>query len=200
MRKKLCCVLMMTLLLTGCGRGGENKAEEMALQARGEYLVMTHCSGSAKITADYGQRVYCYELDFSADEQETQLELTAPETVAGLKARLSAQEGSRLECDGAVLETGPLSEDGLTPLSALPAILTALCRGYLDQCALEEQEGGAVLRLLIRNPEEKLGAGVETTLWLDAADNRLLRAEISRDGFCVIQCEFSSFAMGSEVK
>ena len=197
MRKGLCCVLMMTLLLTGCGGGGGNKAEEMALQARGEYLAMTHCSGSAKIVADYGQRVYCYELNFSSNEQETLLELTAPETVAGMRARLSEEEGSLLECDGAVLETGPLNEEGLTPVSAVPAILTALRRGYLDQCALEEQEGAEVLRLLIRDPEEELGAGLETTLWLDAKDHTLLRAEMSQDGVCVIQCEFPLFSMGN---
>lgn len=201
MRKKLCCVLMMTLLLSACSAGGgENKAEEMALQARGEYLAMTHCSGSAKITADYGKRVYCYELDFSADEKETVLDLTAPETVAGIRAKLSAEAGSVLECDGAVLETGPLNEDGLTPLTAVPAILTALQKGYLDLCTLEQQAEEEVLRILIRDPEYELGTGLETTLWLDTKDYALLRGEMSQDGVCLIQCEFSSFSLRDEDK
>lgn len=196
MRKTLCCVLMMTLLLSACSAGGEgNKAEEAALQARGEYLAMTQGSGSAKITADYGKRVYCYELDFTVDEQATVLKLTAPETVAGLEVRLSAEEGSVLECDGAILETGPLEEGGMTPLTAIPAILTAIRKGYLDLCTLEEQE--EVLRILVRDPEKQLGTGLETTLWLNTKDHTLLRSEISRDGVCVIQCEFSSFSLGS---
>ena len=199
MRKTLCCVLMMTLLLSACSAGGEgNKAEEAALRARGEYLAMTQSSGSAKITADYGKRVYCYELNFAANQQETFLELTAPETVAGLKVRLSAEEGSVLECEGALLETGPLDEDGLTPLTAIPAILTAIRKGYLDLCTLEEQE--EVLRILVRDPEQELGTGLETTLWLKAKDHTLLRSEISRDGVCVIQCEFSSFSLENEDK
>ena len=197
MRKTLCCVLMMTLLLTGCsGEGG--KVEEMALQARGEYLAMTYCSGSAKITADYGERVYCYELNFTSDREETVLDLTSPETVSGIRARLSAEKGSLLECDGALLETGTLDEDGLTPVSAVPAILTALQKGYLDQCTLEQQDETEILRLLVRDPEHDLGAGLETVLWLNTEDHALIRAEISRDGVCVIQCEFSSFSMENE--
>lgn len=194
MRKVLCCVLMMTLLLTACGAGGAGSdAEELALQVRGEYLAMTGCSGSAVITADYGQRVYRYELDFTSNEDEMVLTLTAPETVAGITARLSGEKGSLLEYDGAVLETGPLNEDGLTPVSALPALLAALREGYLDICVLEEEGAQQQLRLLIRDPEQQLGTGIETTLWFDADTRQLLRGEISQDGFCIIQCEFSNF-------
>ena len=63
MRKLLFCVPMMILLLSACTGGAEgNEAEELALQIRGEYLAMSSCAGQAAITADYGQRVYQYEL------------------------------------------------------------------------------------------------------------------------------------------
>ncbi len=201
MRKVVCCVLMMTLLLTACGGGGTgSEAEELALRVRGEYLSMTGCSGSAVITADYGQRIYRYELQFTADEEETVLTLTAPETVAGITARLSDGKGSLLEYDGAVLETGPLNEGGLTPVSAIPAILTALREGYLDVCALEEGEEPQ-LRLLIRDPEQRpgTGTGTEMTLWFDADTRQLCRGEVSQDGFCIIQCEFSDFKVENNV-
>lgn len=195
MRKLVLCVLMMTLLLTACGgKAGGNEAEELALAVRTEYLACTACSGTAVITADYGQRVYCYEMSFTADEEETVLTLTAPETVAGLTARLSAKKDSVLEYDGAVLETGPLEEGGLTPVSALPAILETVREGYLDTCTLAELGEGQALRLTSRDPEKEAGTGVETILWFDPASHDLLRAEISSDGFCIIQCEFSNFA------
>ena len=194
MRKNLCCVLMMILLLTACGgNGGGNEAEELALQVRGEYLAMTQCSGTAVITADYGQRVYRYELQFTSNEDETILSITSPETVAGITARLSSQAGSVLEYDGAVLETGPLNENGLTPVTAVPAILNAIREGYLDVCTLEEKEEEQQLRLQIRNPEEEPGTGMETNLWFDVQTRQLCRGEISQDGFCVIQCEFTAF-------
>ena len=194
MRKLLLCVLMMTVLLTACGSGEESRAEELALTIRGEHLAAQSCAGTAALTADYGQRVCRYEVDFTSDEEETVLTLTAPETVAGITARLSWDEGSLLEYDGAVLETGELDDEGLTPVSAIPAILERVREGFLDSCVLEEEEGQpARLRLCIRDPEQELGHGVETSLWFDAASRRLLRGEISRDGFCVIQCEFTSF-------
>ena len=200
MRKLLCCVLMMTLLLTACGGGGGgSEAEKLALQVRGEYLSMTGCSGTAVVTADYGQRVYRYELQFAADGDGTVLTLLSPETVAGITARLSGTEGSVLEYDGAVLETGPLDESGLTPVSAVPAVLTAVREGYLDACTLEETEEQPLLRLLVRDPENELGSGLETTLWFKVSDRKLSRAEICQDGVCIIQCEFSAFEAENRV-
>ena len=62
-RSLLICVLMMTLSLSACGGGGGgSEAEELALTIRGEYLAMTSCAAQAVVTADYGQRVYRYEL------------------------------------------------------------------------------------------------------------------------------------------
>lgn len=194
MRKLLLCVLMMIPLLSACGgQAGGNEAEELALTIRTEYLAAASFSGAAEITADYGTRVYEYQLTFTAGEEETVLTLTAPDTVAGLTARLPAEEDSVLEYDGAVLETGPLDESGLTPVSAVPAILNTVRKGYLDTCVLEDTDGGQVLRLTSRDPEKEPGEGQETVLWFDSAAHSLLRAELSQDGFCVLRCEFSAF-------
>ena len=195
MRKGLLCVLMITFLLTGC-RGSEgNEAEETALRLRGRYLEMTGCSGTVQLTADYGERIYRYELEFTQREKETVMVLTSPETVGGITARLSEEQGSVLEYDGVVLETGALNEDGLTPVGALPILLTAMREGYLDTCALEEWKEGSVLRMLIRDPEKPLGTGLELLVWLEVDQGKLLRAELSQDGICVIQCEFSAWNM-----
>ena len=83
MRKGLICVLMTTLLLAGCGGAGVSEAEELALTIRGEYLSMENCAVQAAVTADYGQRVYEYQLTAAVTGEETVLTLTAPETVAG---------------------------------------------------------------------------------------------------------------------
>ena len=195
MRKGLLCVLMITFLLTGCSGAGGNDAEETALRLRGKYLEMTGCSGTVQLTADYGERIYRYELEFTQGEKETVMVLTSPKTVAGITAHLSKEQGNMLEYDGVVLETGALNEDGLTPVGAIPVLLTALREGYLDICALEEWEKGRVLRMLIRDPEKQLGTGLELLMWLDAEQGNLLRAELSQDGNCVIQCEFSAWNM-----
>lgn len=192
MRKRLICVLMMTLFLTGCGGGGGKEAEELALSIRGEYLAMESCAIQASVTADYGQRVYEYEMAVSVNGTETVLTLSAPETVAGLTARLAGEE-SQLEFDGLSVETGPLDGDGLTPVSAVPALLEAARSGYITACGLEGE--GTVLRVDCGDPTGSPGAGTEYALWFDASAHTLIKGEISVDGFRVILCEFSQFTM-----
>ncbi len=196
MRRLLYCVPMISLLLlTGCaGGGGEQKAEELALAVRGEYLAARSCQGTAVLTADYGQRVYRYELNFSEDPEGTTLTLTAPDTVAGITARLPEEGDGVLEYEGTVLETGALDDSGLTPVAAIPAMLRELRQGYLDQAALEDGASGQSLCLRLRDPEREPGEGIETSLWLDSAAGTLLRGEIGLDGFTAIQCEFTTFS------
>lgn len=190
MRKRLLCVLMTALLLVGCGKAGGNEAEELALAIRGEYLAMEDWTARASITADYGQRVYQYEMAVAVVGGETALTLSAPETVAGLTARLTGEEGL-LEFDGVSVDTGPLDSSGLTPVSAVPALLEAARSGYITACALEED--GAVLRVDCGDPEGSPGTGTETALWFDAAAHALLRGEVSVNGFRVVLCEFEEF-------
>ena len=67
MRRRLC-ALMMTLVLplAACrGEGQGKEAEKVLLELRGKYLEMTACSGHMDLTADYGQRVYTYGIDFT---------------------------------------------------------------------------------------------------------------------------------------
>lgn len=192
MRKLLFCVPMMILLLAACGGGsaGGSEEETLALAIRGEYLEMTSCAATAEITADYGQRVYQYTMSVEASEEETALVITAPETVAGITARLKDKD-SLLEYDGIAVETGPMDQQGLTPVSAVPALLEETRSGYMRACALEED--GTLLRMDCCDPEGEPGKGVETTLWFDADTHALARGEIRVDGFRAILCEFTQF-------
>lgn len=189
------CVLMMTLLLSACGGAGEQSGpQEQALAIRGEYLAADGCTAKLKVTADYGQRVYTYTVDVTVADGESVLTVTAPEELAGITARLTDGD-SQLEYDGAVLETGPLSSDGLTPLSAVPALLDSARSGFIDSCTQERLGERDTLRVLCRDPELPAGQGRETTLWFDAATRALVRGEIALDGYRVILCEFEEFAM-----
>ena len=180
----------MILLLAGCSPAKVSQAEELALGLRGEYLEMAACSAHLAVTADYGQRVYDYEMDAALEGEELTLTLTAPETVAGMTAHLSQGEG-QLEYDGVWVETGTLDEDGLTPLGAFPAMLEAIRGGYITACSLEEEE--TLLRLDCGDPTASPGKGREVTLWLDVSTRNLVRGEIRVDGYRVIVCECTNF-------
>lgn len=196
MRKLLLCVPMMTLLLLSACKGGAagvSEAEQLALTVRGEYLEQTAWTSAASVTADYGRRVYQYELTAACDGEETTLSLTAPETVAGMTAHLKNGAGS-LEYEGMWVETGPLDGEGLSPVSAVPALLEAARSGYITACALDE--GAGELRLDCGDPERQPGTGREVSLWFDADSHALRRGEINVDGVRVILCEFTDFTKG----
>ncbi len=197
MRKRLC-ALMMTLILplTACGGAGEeNEAETLLQQARSRYLEMTACQGHMDMTADYGQRVYTYGVDFSWEKEgETLLTITAPENVAGAVARIARGE-TAMEYDGVMLETGPLDAAGLSPIDAVPAILTCLREGFLAECVLEDWDGETRLHLISRDPNAEPGTGTETDLWLDRESLAIVRAELSDGGFTVLRCDCAGFVM-----
>ena len=197
MRRLLLWVPMISLLLTACGGGQGSEADQLALLARGAYLDMEGCSLEADITADYGRRVYQYTLSARAEGENMELTLTAPEEAAGVTARLDGETGA-LEYDGVWVETGPLDGEGLSPMSALPALLESARGGYIAACSLEGQGESRLLRLDCGEPEGTPGTGTEITLWLDPADYALVRGEIRVDGFRVIDCRCAGFAFTDE--
>lgn len=190
MKKRLLFLPMMLLLLTGCGGGqeGEQGAETLAVAIRGEYMAMTGYSLQAQVNADYGQRVYDFTLSVTSDGAETTVVVREPEMLAGITARLTADEGV-LEYEDLSLETGFLDADGLSPVSALPALMEAACTQYIDRCTLAD----GVLEVHCADPEQKAGDGQEVTLWFDAQTHALTGGEISQDGRRVIACEITEF-------
>lgn len=185
--------LLLTLALCGCGSG--ESGNDLALALRTDFLAMEGCAGSMEVTADYGERVYEYTVEFSGNQtQGLDLVLTAPEEVAGITAHV-AQGQTALEFDGLVLETGPLNENGLSPLDALPTFLTAMQSGYIAETGEETMDEQAFLRLTFREPEKPAGKGLESVLWFEQETKTLRKGELRSDGRMVVRCDFSSFTL-----
>ncbi len=194
--KKVCTRMISLLLLCLlCGCTGADSNNDLTLELRSDFLSREGCSGVMELTADYGQRVYAYTVEFDGTVKDGMtLVITAPEEVAGITANI--REGQTyLEYDGVRLETGPVNEEGLSPLDALPTFLTAMESGYIAETGSEIMGETEVLRICCRDPETDPGQGLETVLWFDKAQKTLLRGEVRSDGFTVIQCEFSAFIL-----
>ena len=186
---------MILLLALLCACGGGNEDNDLVLSLREDFQNMDAWSGEMELTADYGQRVYAYSVSFTGDREEgTTLTITAPEEAAGITA--VAKEGQTwLDYDGVRLETGPLDHQGLSPMDALPALLTELETGTVAEVGTETDGDLSLLRLTLRDPEVTPGTGRETVFWFDKAQKTLLRAELRNDGATVVSCVFSSFTM-----
>ena len=178
--------LMITLsLLSGCGQ--DNSAEQLALDIRSNYLSCDTFSAHACLTADYGQRVYSYEMDVQVLDGTTTLTLTQPDYVAGIIASIENSESSLTYQDISV-ETGPLDPHGLTPVSAVPALLETIRSGFITTCTLEDS---GLLRMDCGTPDTPAGTGTQTTLWFQPEDSVLVQGDILVNGTRRITCTFS---------
>ncbi len=190
-------LLIPLCLLSGCGEQVA-EGEQQALELRTTYLSMTACQGTLQVTADYGQRVYTYEMDMiwqgNTTEGETTIVITQPDIIAGLT--VTATEGeSVLQYDGISIETGPLYDNGPNPIEAIPYFLESIRSGFIGECGYELVGDEEQLRLVCRDPDTPSGTGEEVTLWFSKEDGLLRRGELAMDGFTVITCIFEDFSM-----
>lgn len=204
-RKKigLFIVIMSLVITTSCSTKEESAHSqwtEKALTARGRYLSFREGSAQCDLTADYGERVYQFSCvtSFTMTEEglETTLCLTSPEDLKGITVTQRGLD-SRLEWDTVLLETGDLSQNGLSPVTAFPTLIKAMQKAEIYAISQKEQftsQGTKqVLELLTRETGEQ--EDLEITLWLDSETLVLLGGEIFVDGERVITCQVSQFAM-----
>lgn len=196
MRTKLLCTQMMLVLLlltlTACGNKDESE-DALALKFRTDYLTMQSCEGTVELHSDYGDRVYDYGLSFTwSNPGDLQMSITKPDELAGITASI-VQGETVLEFDGARLETGPISPEGLSPIDAIPAALDYIRDGYIAECGTEMLGDRNCLRMQFREPEEQAGEGTEAILWLDKETGVLRQAEMMQEGLTVLRCQFTAF-------
>lgn len=193
MRRLTACVLMMTLLLSGCkaGSGGE-APEEAALALRERYQALAGWSAAVDISVCYTETVYDFTLEAQWRRKgETVLTVTAPEEVAGITARIAGGE-TVLEYDGAGLSLGLLDGDGLTPVSAATAFMEQIEKGWMAKCTWSG-ENGEQLQITFRDPELEADTGTQYLLTFDRAGGALLAAEVSTAGETVLTARISNF-------
>ena len=125
---------------------------------------MTACTGRFSLTADYGERTFECVLDATYDQVTGgTLTIAEPELVKGVTARFSA-EGTALTYEGFSLETGPLTDEGISPMETLPTLWKQISGGYM--AAVEERDGS--LTVTYRADGQSPGTGLEAVVVFDA--------------------------------
>ena len=160
--KRLACVAIILLLLTGCG--GENQELDRVMALRAELLAGDGCTFDAGITADYGDKTYTFETECLANEHGgVSFTVTAPETISGITGTVSA-EGGNLTFDGEALAFELLADGQVTPVSAPWLLVRTLRGGYVTSCGMD----GELLRVSIDDSYEE--DALHLDIWLDSAD------------------------------
>lgn len=136
--KKWSLLIVLVLLLTGCG--SSNDALDRGMALRGKLIAGNGCSFDAVITADYGDKSYSFCAQCTADHQgNLTFQVTQPELIQGVSGTISA-EGGKLTYDAMALAFGLLADDQVSPVSAPWLMVKALQGGYVRSCGKEGDE------------------------------------------------------------
>ena len=183
--KKLSVLLIVLLFLGGCSGKQEELERAMTLRAK---LLASECSFDAKITADYGDKLYVFAMACQGDSRgNLTFTVTEPESIAGITGILS-QDGGRLTFDDTALAFPLMADDQLTPVSAPWIFLKTLRGGYLTSANTEEE----LLHLTIDDSYEE--DALQLDIWLDG-QNLPLQADILYDGRRILTVQVSNFTL-----
>ena len=143
---------------------------------------------SADVTADYGGTIFEFTLLYSGSIAGGRIEVLAPETVAGIQADVSFEDGVTLRYDGAELYTGALSPDGLSPVDCIPVMLRQWCSGYISAAGYDSVMGIDALQVDFDID------GVLLRTWFDRETWIPVTAEFVNGNAVVITCVFRDVA------
>jgi hypothetical protein len=141
---------------------------------------------AAEIIADYEDSVFEFKVKYTGAADMGTVEILAPEQIAGIKARVDFPE-CYLEYDGASIEAGPLTGDGLSPVQTLPVLLGQWTDGYAETAGFEKL-GDAEAFVM----ETRITDAASQKTWFDAETLLPMRAEIYNGGRMVVVCEVES--------
>jgi len=171
--------LLLISALTACRN--EQPPSERILELRELFQTSTQ-HFSAHITADYGDHVHKFTLRYNAEAST--LEVLAPEIIAGITIAVS-ESGTVLHFDGAELDTGPLTADGLSPLAALPTIVNQWKEGHITNSHYETFHGTETVVMTTAISDR-----VQHMTWFNRETGLPIKAELLQDGALVLTVTF----------
>lgn len=125
-------IILLALLLCGCSQNGDSTEDILAL--RQQLLSGKGCSFLAEITADYGDVLYTFTLDCTADSLgNLTFTVVEPERISGITGKIDQTDGC-LTFDEQVLLFDTLNEEQLSPVSAPYIFIKTLRGGYISGC------------------------------------------------------------------
>ena len=177
------------MLLSSCA-GSENNAEKSALDMKTEFNEAARIEIVADVKADYGDRVYEFKLKYTGGGETGEIAIMEPETIAGLSAAVSLQGGVTLKYDGAELDTGAVTADGLSPAEALPTLIEQWRTGFITYCDFEKLGDADTFAAV-----SDISNATRQKTWFDAKTLLPVRSEISNNGTTVIFCQFENVVL-----
>jgi len=177
-------IIIALLCITLCACSSKTDLSKDAI-AR-EYSACTELGIRAAVTADCGGSVFEYGMKYSGSAESGTITVVSPESIAGIVIKTDSASGvTKLVYDGVELMAGELDKDGLTAVSAIPAMLDRWKNGYVSEAVTELLDGAKYTALTYPISDE-----TELTTWFDPDTLLPYRAEFSVSGRTVVFCSF----------
>ena len=156
-------MIALCLLLCGCGK----QTAEPAADLRSVYQEMSGCEMTAEVTCEQSGLEWSATLHGTyVPGGESTVEVLEPLELAGVRAVIR-EDGWTLEYGDLCLDAGTLTEEAVSPATALARIVYALREGWL--------------------------LDIVTTVWLRQADGTPFLGEIAVDGETILTVRFTAF-------
>ncbi len=192
--KVAACLLTVALLTAcaGCSMGAQpDRVQEIEDIFQSGGLIALR----ADITADLGDRVFVAGLSLSeTDIGSCEITVESPAEISGIKARFQT-DSSQLVFDDVALELGTMPNTAISPINALPIMLSAWRSGYLIEHGSETVENIRCIEMLwsVSAGAEQL----EVRTWFDETNLKPVKTEISTGGLVIITCLTRDVSIGS---
>lgn len=189
MRKKrfLALMISLSLLLMSCGESGGDITERL----REKYGAMPSARMTAQVDFAYQDQLRSYTLCCAAaGEGDYEVEVLAPEHLAGIRAHFEGENQSIIFED-LCLDAGTVSREKISPASVLPMLIQALGSGYIFETWEESRNGTDCCCAALDTTGEE--GKIVYTVWLAKEDLAPLYAEISVEDEIIFTVEFTKF-------
>ena len=183
--KRILAVILVIVMLSGC----ENKDSGLnrVIGLREKLLASSECSFDAVITADYGDKVYTFNMACQTNDQgDLTFTVTDPQTISGITGTVT-QQGGHLTFDDQALAFQMLADGQVTPVSAPWLLIRTLRSGYISACGAD----GDNLRIAMDDSYRE--DALHLDIWINSHDIPV-RGEILWKGQRVVSLEVRNFS------
>ena len=188
MRKRCFPALMisLSLLLSACGESGADVAQRI----QEHYSAVSSAHMTAQMDFVYQDQFRSYTLCCSGGQGRYEVEILAPEYLAGIRAAFDGEQQS-LVFEGFCLDAGTVSREKISPAAVLPQMMEALKTGYVFETCREERNGVPCCYVGIDTTGEQ--GKVIYAVWLSKEDLVPLYAEVWVEDKIIFVVEFTEF-------
>ena len=179
--KKLTALLLLTLLLTGCG---EKTASTESIQQQYEQIAAAHMEAEVTLHLAEENETFVLACDYAPGRSTVTIQ--QPEDLRGISATVEGDDLT-VSYEGMILPAGTL--DRVCPANVLAFLPKMLSDGYLTEYGAEQMEGVDCCRMTLDKD------GVYCTVWLDTASLIPRFAEIlDEDGAAALSVKMLTFS------